>query len=54
MSKVSKKTNPQLLSLIADLKAKSRETDADIWRDIARRLEAPSRVWAEANLSKIE
>ncbi len=54
MSKTSLKTNPQLVSLIADLKAKTRETDAEIWRDIALRLEAPSRVWAEANLSKIE
>ena len=54
MSKASLKTNPQLVSLIADLKAKTRETEAEIWRDIALRLEAPSRVWAEANLSKIE
>ena len=54
MSKTSLKTNPQLVSLIADLKAKTRETEAEIWRDIALRLEAPSRVWAEANLSKIE
>ena len=54
MSKTSLKTNPQLVTLIFDLKAKTRETEADIWRDIALRLEAPSRVWAEANLSKIE
>ena len=38
-----------------DLKAATREDPkAAIWRDIALRLEAPSRVWAEANLSKIE
>jgi len=49
------KTNPQLIALIADLKAKTREDPkAAIWRDIALRLEAPNRVWAEANLSKIE
>ena len=54
MSKTSLKTNPELVSLIADLKKAGRENDAPIWRDIALRLEAPSRVWAEANLSKIE
>jgi len=55
MSKESLKTNPQLLILIADLKAKTREDPkAAIWRDIALRLEKSNRVWAEANLSKIE
>ena len=55
MSNKCFKTNPQLVALIADLKAKTREDPkAAIWRDIALRLEAPSRVWAEANLSKIE
>lgn len=48
------KSNPQLVSLILDLKAKTRETEAPIWRDIALRLEAPKRNWAEANLSKLE
>jgi large subunit ribosomal protein L18e len=55
MSNKCFKTNPQLVALIADLKAKTREDPkAAIWRDIALRLEAPSRVWAEANLSKID
>ena len=55
MSNKCYKTNPQLVALINDLKAKTREDPkAAIWRDIALRLEAPSRVWAEANLSKIE
>ncbi|MCQ2069823.1 MAG: 50S ribosomal protein L18e [archaeon] len=55
MSKTCFKTNPQLVALISDLKAKTREDPkAAIWRDIALRLEAPSRVWAEANLSKID
>ena len=40
--------------MIDDLKAKERENGAAIWRDIALRLEAPSRVWAEANLSKLQ
>ncbi|MDR1691025.1 MAG: 50S ribosomal protein L18e [Candidatus Methanoplasma sp.] len=48
------KTNPQLIALITDLKAKTRENGAAIWRDIALRLEKPKRNWAEANLSKLE
>lgn len=48
------KTNPQLVALIFDLKAKSRETEAAIWRDVALRLEKPKKNWAEANLSKLE
>ena len=55
MSNTCSKTNPQLVALISDLKAATREDPkAAIWRDIALRLEAPSRVRAEANLSKIE
>ena len=51
------KTNPQLIATIDKLKAKTRETEAAIWRDIALRLEKPKRNWAEANLrnlSKLE
>ena len=48
------KTNPQLLALIFDLKAKTRENGAPIWRDIALRLEKPKSNWAEANLSRLE
>ena len=46
------KTNPQLIATIDKLKAKTRETEAAIWRDIALRLEKPKRNWAEANLSR--
>ena len=48
------KTNPQLVATIDNLKAKTRETEAAIWRDIALRLEKPKSNWAEANLSKLE
>jgi Ribosomal protein L18E len=48
------KTNPHLVALIFDLKAKTRENGAAIWRDIALRLEKPKRNWAEANLSRLE
>ena len=48
------KTDPALIDLIADLKAKERENGAAIWRDIAKRLEKPRRNWAETNLSKLD
>lgn len=47
------KTNPQILSLISALKKQSREKDVPLWRDIALRLERPSRNYAEVNISRI-
>ena len=47
------KTDPGLVSLIFDLKKASRDNDAPIWRDIAKRLEKPSRVWSEVNISRL-
>ncbi|WP_345783351.1 50S ribosomal protein L18e [Natrialbaceae archaeon AArc-T1-2] len=51
---MSSKTNPRLNDLIADLKSASRETDADVWRDVASRLEKPRSTHAEVNLGRIE
>jgi len=48
------KTDPNLTQLIDELKKESREKDTAIWRDIALRLEKPSRNWAEVNLSRLE
>lgn len=48
-----RKTNPRLASLISLLKNTSRENEVNLWRDIADRLEAPCRNFAEVNLSKI-
>ncbi|MFD1687300.1 50S ribosomal protein L18e [Halobellus litoreus] len=48
------KTNPRLNSLIAELKAVSRESGANIWQDVADRLEKPRRTHAEVNLGRIE
>jgi large subunit ribosomal protein L18e len=54
MNKITyRKTNPRLASLISLLKNTSRENEVNLWRDIADRLEAPSRNYAEVNLSKI-
>ncbi|MDY6965943.1 MAG: 50S ribosomal protein L18e [Halobacteriota archaeon] len=48
-----KKTNPRITELIDDLKAKSRQEGVPIWRDIAKRLERPTRNYSEVNLSRI-
>ena len=52
--KSSRKTNPGLETLISELKRLSRENEASIWRDVAKRLEKPSRVWAEVNVAAVE
>ncbi|ELZ34915.1 50S ribosomal protein L18e [Halogeometricum pallidum JCM 14848] len=48
------KTNPRLNSLIAELKAASRDSGANVWQDVADRLEKPRRTHAEVNLGRIE
>jgi len=48
------KTNPRLRTLIADLKATARETDAAVWERIAERLQKPRSTHAEVNLGRIE
>lgn len=53
MVKKNQKTNPVLLSLIHTLKKAAHEHDVVIWKDIATRLEKPSRNWAEVNLNRI-
>jgi large subunit ribosomal protein L18e len=53
VSKASKKSNQALLSLIDDLRDHSRSTGSALWRDIARRLEASRKNWAEPNLSHL-
>jgi len=51
---MSSKTNPKLQNLIADLKSVSRDSGANVWQDIADRLEKPLRTHAEVNLGRIE
>ncbi|WP_266076784.1 50S ribosomal protein L18e [Haladaptatus caseinilyticus] len=48
------KTNPRLSSLIAELKSVSRTKEADVWNDVATRLEKPRSTHAEVNLGRIE
>ena len=54
MAKQLKKTNPMLVSLIHDLKKTANKNDAPVWKDIAIRLEKPSRNWPVVNLDRID
>ena len=49
-----RKSNPVLVELIGALKNAGRTNEAPLWRDIASRLEKPSRNWAQVNISKID
>lgn len=51
--KLTRKTNPRIVSLILTLKERANGDSAPIWKDIAKRLEAPSRNYAAVNISKI-
>lgn len=51
---VERKTDPVLMGLVGRLKDAGRENEAPIWRDIASRMEKPSRSWAQVNISKLE
>lgn len=54
MVKQIKKTNQILITLIQDLKKTANQNDAPIWKDIATRLEKPSRNWPIVNLNRID
>ena len=53
MAKWNTKTNPMLIALIHVLKKEANVNDAPIWKDIAVRLEKPSKNWPEVNLDRI-
>ena len=46
-------TNPELTSLIRLLRKKSRENEAKIWRDVARRLSSSRRRRVAVNVSRL-
>lgn len=50
---IERKSNPVLVDTVSVLRAAGRE-GAPIWRDIASRLEGPSRHWAQVNVSKLD
>jgi len=47
------KTNPQINQLIKILKEKAYQEETPLWKDLARRLEKPTRQRAEVNISRI-
>ncbi len=49
----TKSTNPQLIQLIQSLRQKSKENNAKIWKDIAKRLAKPRRRRTTVNLSRL-
>lgn len=53
MSKITKKTNPQLIALIMRLKEQSHTEDAAIWKTVANRLDKPTRAHPRVNLGQI-
>jgi len=53
MKKKGIKTNPRLVKLIGDLRSAARNNEANVWREIAKRLDSPVKNYAEVNLSKI-
>jgi len=54
MGKRTGPTNPNLKELIENLKKKSFELKAPIWREVAEKLEKPRRKRIEVNLSGLE
>jgi len=48
------KQNPRLVSLIERLRERADEGDANVWEELASRLDSPSRSRAEVNVSRIE
>lgn len=53
MPKPTGPTNPILRRLARRLRAKGRELDVELWRDLAERLLRPRRSRAEVNLSHL-
>jgi len=49
----TEKANPQLILLRESLKAYAKEHQANVWKELARRLEAPSSNYAKVNLSRL-
>lgn len=50
---VERKTNPQLRELIIELRRVGATTPAPLYRDLAARLSASNRQWAQVNVGKV-
>lgn len=53
-SNVATKSNPALVRLIHDLKARAQKDDAPIWKDVAVRLAGPTRSQTTVNVSTLQ
>jgi len=53
MSKITKKVNPHLITLIAQLKDQSHTENVAIWKTVANRLDKPTRAHPRVNLGQI-
>lgn len=51
---VARKTNPSVVALVAQLQERGRASGQGLWRDIADRLEKPTRRWAEVNVEHVQ
>jgi large subunit ribosomal protein L18e len=51
---IVRKNNPQLVGLVNRLYTLSSTGQSKLWRNVARRLEGPSRERPSVNLSKLE
>ena len=51
---LERKTDPQLIELIVQLRKMGSENDAPIWSEVAERLSKPARNWAQVNVAKVE
>jgi large subunit ribosomal protein L18e len=50
---LERKTNPQVVELITELRRLAAATQSGLWADIADRLAKPNRLWAQVNLDKL-
>ena len=48
-----KATNPELITLIRDLKKKSQESQTELWRNLAKRLSSSKRSRVAVNVSRL-
>ncbi|MEA1904674.1 MAG: 50S ribosomal protein L18e [Candidatus Hadarchaeota archaeon] len=53
MTKPTGPTNPVLRELARELRARGKELEVKLWRDLAERLLKPRRARAEVNLSRL-
>ena len=51
---IDRKSDPVLVGLVGRLKEAGRTNEAPIWRDIAKRLEKPTKARVVVNLSRID